>query len=219
LYSIAVVLIIGGIVWFFWPDRLEAPSAKAQSSDVKQKLPLTYLRHEDSELGSAVRQMAWQSAWGKWFAAQHLVLTGKPITEPELLNTASHLVGESLVNGELEIRGRLPGSMDYQEIPQTHWRSSALHFVPDSMTRWRLTILPRGGATIAPDGTVEASDPVAEERNASILNYDSLIVNARDFEKLCPRRDHITDKKRRQFLRAARRRHLNEDEIQRLSQD
>lgn len=136
-----------------------------------------------------------------------------------MFHAASHLVAEQLTNGDLEVRGRLPGKLDYEAIPRTHWRSSALNFVRDPATLWRMVVLPRGGATIDPDGTVTGRDPAAMQRTIAISTYDSMIVDAYQFEKLWPRRDRFTDRKRRKLLNKARKQGLNKDEITRLSQD
>jgi hypothetical protein len=59
---------------------------------------LEYLHYKDSELGSAIRDMAWCSAWARWYAAQHLFNSEKPITEGDLLQIAAHNVMENLVD-------------------------------------------------------------------------------------------------------------------------
>jgi len=107
--------------------------------------------------------------------------------------------------------------MDYRPIPQTHWRSSALHFVKDNLTIWKIIIIPRGGAEISPEGEVKASDATAEKRTAEILKYDDLIVDAYQFEKLWPRKEAAADKGRRQLLRKALKLGLDRDEILKLS--
>jgi hypothetical protein len=177
---------------------------------------LEYLRHKDSELGSAIRDMVWFSAWARWFAARHLVSSGTPIAESYLLSIASQLVGQNLIDGDIEVRGRLDSSMDYEIIPQTHWRSTALQFLTDPRALWKMILIPRGGAEISRDGVVKASDPAAEHRTAEIKKYDSLIVDAHQFEKLWPRREPVADKKRRQLLRKALKRGLDRDEILKL---
>jgi hypothetical protein len=185
-------------------------------SRFQEKKRLEYLRDKDSALGSAVRDMTWYSAWAKWYSAQHLVNSGAPIPEDHLLSSASSIVTDQLTDGQLEVRGRLPGKMDYELIPRTHWRSSHLHFVPDSRTLWRMKIIPRGGAQITSGGAVIADDPVSQGRTAILQGYDSLIVDAYEFEKLWPKREPVADKKRRQFLRQALRRGLDKSEILRL---
>jgi hypothetical protein len=72
------------------------------------------------------------------------------------------------------------------------------------------------GARIEPDGTVRAFNAVAAQR-ASQLDYDSLIVDAHQFETLWPKKDALADKKRHQLLRAARKRGLDASEIRKLS--
>src|SRR5262249_40073094 len=65
---------------------------------------LEYLHYKDSELGSAIRDMVWYSAWARWFAAKHLVGSGEPIAESYLLSMASHRVEDNLINGDIEVR-------------------------------------------------------------------------------------------------------------------
>jgi hypothetical protein len=74
---------------------------------------LAYLRGEDSELGSAIRHMAWRSAYGKWFASQTLALSGRP-DEGRLMQVAAGEVLDALTDGRLEARGRRPGQLDYR---------------------------------------------------------------------------------------------------------
>jgi len=181
---------------------------------------LTYLRDEDAELGGAVRDMAWHSAWGKWFAAQHLALNEhKPIADRELMGIATSLVLDAVTNGQLEVRGRRPGQMDYVPIPQTHWRSTALHMIPDSRSLWKMILIPRGGAEIQPDGKVIGRDPKSVARTEELAAYDSLIVKARQFEKLWPRKDKDTDAARKALLRKAKKARADPAEIKKLLQD
>ena len=84
-------------------------------------------------------------------------------------------------------------------------------------TLWRMLIVPRGGAEISPDGTVRAADPTSEQRTAVLIDYDSLTVDAHQFEKLWPKRDRIADEKRRKLLRRALQLGLDKDEILKLS--
>jgi TIR domain-containing protein len=188
---------------------------------VGRRHALEYLRNKDSELGSAIRDMVWRSAWGKWYRAQLLANVGRSGSEAEenALQAASHLIDDQLINGELVVHGRLPGRMDYEPIPRTHWRSSAVHFVHDPVTLWKMIIIPRGGAEIDPSGVVTGSDQAAVERTAALTKYDSLIVDAFEFEKLWPRRDTVADDARHELLRTAQTRGRDEREIQVLSED
>lgn len=181
------------------------------------KYGLAYLNYRDAELGPSIIQMASKSAWGRWFAAQYLVSSERPIAEGNFLQIASHVVMDEVVNGNLAVRGRKPRSSDYESIPREHWRSSAFHFIPDPISLWRMILLPRGGATVDPDGTVKAHNPQAEARNSKLQEYDSLVVDAEQFEKLWPARDRVADKLRQRFLQIARKRKLDADEIERLS--
>ena len=162
--------------------------------------------------------MAHNSAWGRWFSAQHLVNSRLPIGLQYLYQIAAGQVMGEIINGNLEVRGRRPNPMqlDYELIDRTHWRSSCFFCVADPMALWKIELCPRGIVEREPDGTVHAKDTTAAQRT-SLLDYDSFIVDAYQFEKLWPANDARADKKRRQFLRSARRRGLDKGEIRRLS--
>jgi hypothetical protein len=203
--SILVAVYWDRLIRRMWPRYNPQPS-------------LSYLSNKDSELGSAIVSMARRSAWGRWFAAQHLVNSGSAIGMSYLLQIAGSQVMDKILDGDLEVRGRRPGRMDYQTIPRTDWRSSAIHFVSDPISLWRMLIVPRGGVEIAPDGTIaRASNPTAAARTSQLADYDSLLIDAHQFETLWPQKDGPADGPRRKLLRQARRRALDKDEIQRLS--
>ncbi len=181
------------------------------------KRSLEYLSQRDSSLGPPIISMAWHSAWGRWFAAQHLANNGTPIGQRYLMHTAASVVMDKILDGDLEVRGRRPPLLDYEGIPRTDWRSSAFYISEDPISLWKLHICPRGVVQIEPDGTFHASDAIAAERNSQLAGYDSLIVDAYQFERLWPKTNSIADKKRQEFLKQARRRGLDKDEIRRLS--
>ena len=170
--------------------------------------PLGYLSHEDCELGGAIMMMAWRSAWGKWYAAQGLANSpnGKAEhNEDQTMRTANHLVDQELIDGKLVARGRRPGQMNYEVIPQTYWRSSATHMQRGGPSLWRMILIPTGGAEFNSDGTlVAARDQAAKERTDHLAAYDSIIVQARQFESLWPRQDKKTDTARRALLKKAK---------------
>jgi hypothetical protein len=179
---------------------------------------LSYLSDRDSALSSAIQRMARHSAWGRWYAAQHLANSENPIAENYLLQIAGGVVMEKILDGSLEVRGRRPGRIDYEIIPRTDWQSSALHFLSDSISLWKMVIFPKGTTEIALDGTIaRASNAAAAARTSQLADYDSLLIDAYQFESLWPKKDVLSDRKRRKFLRQARKRGLNKDEIQRLS--
>jgi hypothetical protein len=135
-----------------------------------------------------------------------------------LYQIAASVVMEKILDGDLVVRGRRrnPNRLDYEVIPPTDWHSSWLHFLRDPIALWKMHVVPRGGVEINPDGTMRASDNTAAHRT-SLLDYDSLIVDAYQFETLWPKTDALADKKRRKFLRQAWWRGLNKDERRRLS--
>jgi hypothetical protein len=181
-----------------------------------EPVPLGYLHAEDAELGSAIREMVWCSAWGKWFPSQSLAVGGK-VNEPSVMGTATHLVLDALTDGKLQARGRKPGQMDYEPIPQTHWRSTALQMIPDSRSLWKMILIPRGGAEIHPNGTVVGRDPAAVQRTAQLQAYDSIIVSGRQFEQLWPLKDTRADALRKRNLKKARKAGADPAEIAKLA--
>jgi hypothetical protein len=186
------------------------------------KRPLEYLHNEDSELGEAVRNMAWRSADGKWYAAQCLANSPKGKSddhENDLMHWAAERVWRPLLDGKLDARGRRPGQMNFEAIPQTHWRSSPLHMIRDNATLWKMILIPTGGAEFSPDGTVTGRDPAATQRTNQLANYDSIIVNSRQFEALWPLRDPKTDRERKRLLKKARKAGADPPEIAKLSRD
>jgi hypothetical protein len=149
--------------------------------------PLEYLHEEDAGLGGAIRAMVWCSAWAKWFRSQ------SQVDDRTVMQTAASLVLDALTDGHLQASGRKPGQMDYEPIPRTHWRSTALYMIPDDRTLWKMILVPRGGAEIHPDGKVDGRDPAAVQRTSQLQAYDSIIVNARQFETLWPLSNASTD--------------------------
>jgi hypothetical protein len=125
---------------------------------------------------------------------------------------------DKILDGDVEVRGRKPGQMDYEPIPRTHWQSSAFFVVEDPYSLWRIKLAPRGGAELDRDGIiVRSDDAVATERNAQLGAYDMFLVDAYQFERAFPRNEAVADKKRRRFLWQARWRRLDKNEIKRLS--
>jgi hypothetical protein len=190
------------------PQRLHPPGP----------MRLGYLHTEDAELGSAIREMVWCSAWGKWFPSQSLAV-GAKVDERTVMGAATHLVLDALTDGHLQARGRKPGQMDYEAIPQTHWRSTALYMTPDSRSLWKMILVPRGGAEIHPNGTVVGRDPAAVKRTAQLQAYDSIIVSGRQFEKLWPLENARTDALRKGNLKKARQAGADPAEIAKLARD
>jgi hypothetical protein len=182
--------------------------------------PLDYLHDEDSELGSAIRGMVWRSAWGKWYAAQHLATNNHhPASEEHVMQIATSLVHNALMDGRLEAHGRKPGQLDYEPIPRTHWRSTGLHMIKDNRTIWKMILIPAGCFEIHPDGTVVGHNQEAVRRTDRLAVYDSLIVGARQFEKLWPRKDRKTDIARKRLLKTAKKCGADSAEIEKLSRD
>jgi hypothetical protein len=204
-----VLAFLSLIVAVYWDRFLPARWRR------KSETSLAYLHHEDAGLGSAIRDMAWDSAWGKWYASQQLANVGK-LDETELMRVAASNVTEALVNGKLKARGRQPGQLDYEEIPRTHWHSTVPYMVPDNKTLWKMVLLPTGGVEKLPGGMTVMHDVSAAQRTDQLRQFDSIIVDAREFEKLWPRKDARVDVGRKQFLKKAKKAGVDAATIERF---
>jgi hypothetical protein len=207
-YGCAALSILVAVYW----ERLVPHRWRSRPSE------LQYLHNEDEDLGSAIKMMAWYSAWGKWYASQQLANSHRP-NETDLMHVATFIVGKALVDGHVQARGRRSGQLVYEDIPPTHWRSTVPHMIPDNRSIWKMILIPTGGAEIGPHGTVIGRDPAATDRTAQLQEYDSIIVKARDFEKLWPRRDAKAEAARKHFLKKARKAGVDPAEIAKLRRD
>jgi len=210
------ILIATGLPFYVAPwawDRLQRFFAREEATK-----SLEYLSSRDSDLRSSIITAAWRSAYGRWYAAQILVNSGQPIQPRELLRVTADKVLDKIVDGDIEVRGRRPGQMDYETIPRTYWRSTTFYVVDDPIALWRIILCPKGLVEIAQDGSIaRASDAASAARTSQLTDYDNLLVDAYQFERLWPTKDRLADKKRRGFLKQARRRKLDSNEIGRLS--
>jgi hypothetical protein len=215
---VSIVLIVSGLPIYVSPWAWKKLRGAAPEADSPP--PLEYLRDEDSELGGAIRDMVWCSAWGKWYAAQCLANNPKSkANEADVMRTATVIVLAALTDGRLEVRGRKPGQMDYEAIPQTHWRDTAVHMTPDNRSLWKMILIPRGGVEFHPDGTVVGHDQEAVQRTDNLAAYDSLVVSARHFEKLWPRKNKDADSARKVLLKKAKKAGADPAEIAKLARD
>jgi len=163
-----------------------------------------YLSDVDSELSTAIRNMATYSAWAKWYAAQFLANNNhQPARQHDIMNTASYLILDALMNGQILARGRPSGTIEYEDISREAWRLAAIRMEPHPNTLWRAVLFPRSDV-----------DP---ERIKKLLDYDSVIVNSREFEKLWPRVDKFTDNARTKLLKKARKVGADPEHVEKLS--
>jgi len=163
-----------------------------------------YLFSTDTEVGSAIKMMAWASAWGKWFSAQLLANQDRPIdkegVDRQVMQIAASLVTDAAMDGKLEVRGRRPDSVSYEVIPREAWRLIALVMRPDLRSLWRAAVIPRGVPVSWDDGKLDTQPP---SRVVHIFEYDSLIIDSRQFEELWPKKDQATDEERERLLQTA----------------
>src|SRR5262245_19814701 len=86
---LGISLLAAGLPIFLAPTAWKFVSSRLRPKPLAASEPtLKYLSARDSELGSAIMSMARRSAWGRWFAAQHLVSTGSRIDEMYLFKVA-----------------------------------------------------------------------------------------------------------------------------------
>ncbi len=138
----------------------------------------------DHSLSFAIYELIHKSAWGKWYAAQHLA-NGNPISELFLMQTAASMVHDHLMNGRLAVRGRPTGQTLYEAIPRDVWRKFVLWAQPHPGSLWRVYAVP--GGTITPDSIKQSP-------------YDSLTVDPRAFCELWPRKYWKADRIRKKLL-------------------
>lgn len=162
-----------------------------------------YLGDRDAELSHAIFLMGTISAWGRWFSAQYIADSGKPIDERYLMTTAAFQVLQEAMDGALEIRGRPANGVDYEPIPREAWRLVYFDAKPDARILWKFTVKPRSG--------------ISPERVNQILSYDSLIVESQQFQQLWPRKDAATDAATTKLLKKARENGADTAAIERLS--
>lgn len=235
--GLALLGILGGGAFMRFPDQLWIGSAmmgvaiiglillawhhfrtRQNNQSFEQKLrALEYLNRKDVELDWAIKAMAHKSAWGRWYAAQHLVNSKNPIGDQYLYNVASGVVHQKILDGTLVVRGRMPGKLDFEPIERTYWRSSTFTFLTDPMSLWRMEIIPVGGVLIEADGTMKADHKPSEKRNAVIRKYDSLLIDAHEFEGLWPKNKALEDDKRKLLLKQAKKQGLDKQTIKLLS--
>jgi hypothetical protein len=177
-------------------------TAHVPADDIKPLSGEEYLRYRDSELGSAVRNMAWDSAWGRWYSAQQLSSNGKR-NDWVLMNTAASLVVDALIDGRLEARGRTPPGITYEPIPRETWRLAFLQTQPNDSSIWKVVVAPRSGV-----------DPA---RLGTLLGYDSVVVDSRQFLRIWPTKNETADVARRLLLEHAKSKNVDPAEIERLS--
>jgi hypothetical protein len=214
LVPFAAVLVISAIFYFAVRSELARPDI---ITDASKALPknVSYLSACDYDLGPAIIEMAYRSAWGRWFAAQQLATMGNPIDERYRFQTAASKVWDKMRDGDLIVRGRMHGQTGSQAIPATDWRDVALYYFPDNRALWRLCILPREAVTIQDDQVIDTD--LSMETVSHITQYDNLLIDSRQFENLWPITDRIADSERRRLLEEARRRKLDLNTIQALS--
>jgi hypothetical protein len=158
LFLMLLVLVLAA--WRFWTT----PSSTRPD----------YLSDIETELSMALWVASMKSAWAKWFAAQPGVAKTDDAAQDlgYVISILASKVCDNAMNGELEIRGRAPDQIAYTTIPRETWRLAALGVVRNSMTIWKVTVIPRSG--------------VEQNRIRDVLGYDSLIVDSRQFEALYP---------------------------------
>ena len=163
-WLVAGVLTITAAI--FGPDLVERIRRRLRPFD-----PGVYLSSKDSELSTAIVLMVILSAWGRWYRQQSSDDSG--VGNASTLGAACHLVLDAAMNEKLSLRGRPPGQIEYEPISPLVWRLAALAPQPDNAQFWEVRPVPRYGV-----------DPA---QIARLLNYESIIVDSKEFQGLWPR--------------------------------
>jgi hypothetical protein len=117
-----ITLIASGLPIFLLPwmwDRLWRRPQPQPKPKRETPTSLQYLSNRDSDLKGAIVSAAWASAYGRWFAAQILVSNGQPIQPRYLIHVMAGQVMDKMLDGDIGVRGRRPGQMDY-ELSSAH---------------------------------------------------------------------------------------------------
>lgn len=191
------VIVSGMAIALGWRFRRSRNTATA---------PKTFRDGDDVEveLLRAIMEIALRSAWARWFQAQHLATNEhRPASEFMLLNDASGLLLQALMNGQVAARGRPPNAVEYVQIPKEVWRLAAIMVEPHAQFNWRARIIPR--------------DRVDPGRIAALLGYDSILVPTEKIEELWPRVDRSHDRARAVLLKKAQKAGVAEILLKRVS--
>jgi hypothetical protein len=208
----AVITLVGlGLVGLasIWPITKKHSAAG--------NITLQYLNRRDTELSDAIVTASLRSAYARWFSAQILINSGRPIEHSYLISTAANEVMDQIVDGDIAVRRRRPGQIAYEPIPATYWNSTIFYVVEDQASLWKVNLGPKGGIEFTPHGKIaRASNAEAAARTSQLAAYDSLLIDANEFERLWPKIEPNIDKKTRRFLWKAFWRRLDKNERQRL---
>ena len=139
-------------------------------------LPLTA---RDCELNHALFWIVDSSAWMRWQFAQRLAGDGKSLDEIQKMGLAAHVVLIRAENGELAIKGRRQGRVEYEPISRDFWKVAFLDVQPHSKTLWRVTVRPRSG--------------LSEEEISQIPNYKSLQTEWAKIREYWPKHEKELD--------------------------
>ena len=86
------------------------------------------------------------------------------------MQTVAFTVEEAAKAGNLTLKGRPPGEIEYEPITSATWKLAALNVVADDAAIMKFEVVPR-----------HEVDPA---RIKKVLSYDSLVVNFEQFESV-----------------------------------
>ncbi len=200
----AAAVAISLAAWLFWSWLGSYGSFLLWRATRANKRRTRYLSATETPLGHAMLVMSLRSAWARGYSAQHLVNNGTPIEDQSLLNhIANTTVLDELVEGTLTVMGRLPGEFQAVPIPKHYWHYRCFAVQRDHATLWKISLRDRDG--------------VPKAREQALPQYEDLLVNSEDFERLFPMSDPVTDAARKSLLRLAKQKNLPQAEIDRLA--
>ena len=147
--------------------KLEQVSAKRKHQSLR------YLEHPTTGIRTALLAAVMQSPWGKRCRERSEGTEHEKIVFA--MGVGAQFVRDAARNGELKIRGQIPGKAEYEDIPPDIWIQIGLgvRSEVESNSPNPFKVEPTTG--VPPD---PAREPVLKE----VLKYACLEVNSRQFE-------------------------------------
>lgn len=185
---VGIPMIVGGLILFILPWVWDYIVARIRADRAPKRLE--YLHFQEVSVGGAIRDIATYSAWAKWFASQYLTMNEhKAVSQHQMMQIASSLFQDALVNGTLLAKGRPANAVEYEDIPKDAWQLIVILMRPHPASLWQ--------------GVIQPNAKVSADRVAKYLSYDSITVDAHKVEELWPKRSREHDKLRKKLLKKA----------------
>jgi len=161
----------------YWVEILQRWQARQNynNSSPDPEIPLKYLEYPSTGISIALLVAVMESPWGKRCRGRSDGTEAEKIGYA--MGQALHFVQSAARNGDLEIRGQIPGTTKYEIIQPDTWAHAPLmvtgEFRPDIANPFKVEIT-----------AGNPPNPKLERALKKEMSYDSLDVNSRQFEAL-----------------------------------